>query len=258
MPMRIEAPPVLPSRFGLFSVAEMRPSTDPHTFLGVNWTSAGCGPVGAIETCAPEDALLPSSKNLEDAAITVGEADPFAVYGKALCSPIGFSLEDAKQLANEHLVNGEESAVESVLRLRHLQAAGTPVPEAAADLELAVATLEQRIGTEYGSLGVIHADRFTASLLASRDIARPDGAVLRTHLGTPVVAGTGYEVFSDTAPTLFGTGQVAVIRGDVFLGSGDTYGGFDRTVNDLLVLAEREYVLAVNLCGGVLSVTVGG
>jgi hypothetical protein len=54
-------------------------------------------------------------------------------------------------------------------------------------------------------------------------------------IGTPVVVGAGYTA---NGPTIYGTGAVAVRRGEM-----EVVSAWNMAINDELVLAERTYVV---------------
>ena len=131
---------------------------------------------------------------------------------------------------------------------------GFQILDGAIDEALVVlAALEGWLGSVYGSLGVIHADREAASLLP--DVEKT-GARLLTKLGTPVSAGGGYP---GTAPTpldqpapdrvegerwLYASPALFGYRGSVFTDS-----ALDRAKNDHYAVATRLYVVGHDPCG---------
>lgn len=197
-------------------------------------------------------------KELDPLDAQPGEGSPFTVYGHHTCSPIGNTLEWAKEQARQHLVLREEARVEQALWTGDLGnvpnfagANGYPAIPSAGSFPLAqawraVSRLEQEIAQRYGALGVLHMSREVASILTDDGKLSVAQGRITTALGTPVVAGTGYSSNKIVAtPALFG------YRSEVFDSSDQPYDLLDRAVNDLYAIAERTYVLGFDPCGAV-------
>jgi hypothetical protein len=188
----------------------------------------------------------------------VGEAVPFTAVGSYKCgTPGGPAFQRGEEFATADLLAHEQAQVEAFLWSR-LAAEATDLNAAGAlSPAQALAALEDYIGQTYGSLGVIHGSRGSASTLDTRIVQ--SGSRLVTKVGTPVVAGAGYlglspalaapaagETWLFASPTLFG------YRGEVF-----TNAALDRTKNDHYALAERQYVVGFDPCGvGAVRMTI--
>lgn len=239
-----------PLPYGLFSVLTPRPGdSDGHWQQGVHWEALTCAPAdGLSDPCPPGGDAIGLPKNLTEGGEHASAA-PFTIYGHYTCSPVGHPIGFAQDRAVEHLVVREEARVEQALWTGDLGNGGfaAGATDLGSDLspEAAVAALEVWIAQTYGSLGVLHTDRGTATLLIEAGVVKPSGNTLYTVLGTPVVAGAGYpaEGLIHATPALMG------YRSEVFPGASPTSAGFDHSQNDLYAVAERTYVIGWDPCG---------
>ncbi len=238
--------------YGLGSVLAWR--TGDRFENGVVFDSLPCAPVrgrGGPE-CDPEAEVIGLPKEIDtfDGPNHDGAGSPFVVYGEYQCNPIGGGWNNAQDGANAHLLAREEARVEQALWTGDLgnvpNFSGANGFDAPVDLgefakaKIALAKIEQAIAREYGSQGVIHLSRATASLL---DNFEARGGRLYTALGTPVVAGTGYpdgEIVG--TPAMFG------YRGEILTSSNRQGDLLDRAKNVLYAIAEREYVIGIDPC----------
>jgi hypothetical protein len=107
----------------------------------------------------------------------------------------------------------------------------------------AQALLEQALGdATIGSKGVLHTPRLLASILKVKD---SDG-VLKTNLGTPVVAGAGYSLTGpDGQPAaagkawMFATGPMTVRLGPVAVVPGEVSQAVDTRINTITYYIDR-------------------
>lgn len=260
-----------PLPYGLFSVFTFRPETSGRWENGAEYETLTCQGLDGLGL----DCNDPESPTFDGGTEgTLGESEPFAVYGHFKCSPVGWTPESAQERATEHLLTREEQAVENALwtgDLGNAPALATssttvlndednsePVPVTPRQ---GVALLEQWIGETYGSLGLIHMTRAAATLYKD---GRASGGQLRTILDTPIVAGSGYpgtgpegesveglESWIYASPAIFGYRTDVYEPGNV---SGDL---LDRGTNDLYALASRTYLLGFDPCG-VAAVKIDG
>lgn len=263
-PLLVPAPTVQPYSHGLFSVAQMPVDVDPHWRCGIQWEPYACAParLQPVEECEEEPPPWES-----DDGVPLVEASPFVVYGSYHCRLPGRSLPaDIEDRARQALLLGEQRAVEEALwtgsagNTPHLASPDAvvlnPVPNPGAADALspvaAIAALESYLGANYGGVGVIHIPRGAAAVLARHhqfcgDCAPP----LRTVLGTAVAAGGGYVVNTgpDGSPAppgtawAYATGPVAIRRSEIFMLPDSLAGAFNRTTNEVEVIAAREYVI---------------
>lgn len=268
--------PRVPLPFGLFSVLAPRQNVEEVWENGVKWESLTCEPARGIGApdCDPE--LTPGlPKNLTGGNGPDGLASPITVYGHWTCTPIGNSQEIATERATQHLTLREEARVEQAIWTGDLEnepnfrdaavlGGGTAV-----SIRRGVAMLEKAIAVEYGAQGVIHLTREVASLALEKGVVESKGGRLFTKLGTPVVAGTGYdgtgptgsaplgddEAWAYVTPAMFG------YRSEIFYPSSIPYDLLDRAQNNLYAVAERTHLIGWDDCGVsavLLSFTEGG
>jgi hypothetical protein len=256
--------------YGLFSTFAIRPAGADRWESGVTWEAQTCDPADGIGQwqCAPGTTTgLP--KNLDGNLPDDGEATPFTVYGHFQCSPVGWTPEQAQTRANEHLMNREEARVEQAFWTSDLgnipslqRDAGNvqPVPTTLGggtlDVVAGLGALESFIAAGYGSTGVIHMTRATATALLSRYALVAKGGRLTTMLGTPVAAGAGYPGSGPAGQSaaagtqwMFVTPAMFGYRSEVFNSSAVRGDLLDRSKNDLYAVAERNYVLGFDPCG---------
>lgn len=261
----VEGAARLPLPYGLFSAVAMRPSGD-RWENGVLWepgTTSELGAVPAPDCESPTDIDLGLTANVEDA----GEASSFTVYGYYHGNPIATSPEVAQAKALDHLLNREEARVEKALWTGDL--GNTPSLAGTAELlEVddpytyveGLALLEQTVAADYGSLGVIHMTRQMASVGLSLQALSARNGKLTTALGTPVVAGAGYDGSDpdgQDAPEgqsyVYVTPQLFGYRSEPFTSSGRPGDLLDRTDNTLYAIAERTYLIGFDTATGVFG-----
>lgn len=240
----VDAPTTVPYRFGLFSQVTPRTSDlqgagmDEHWRLGVQWVSQACadarlttGPCidGEVNPLTPDDACF------------VSKYDPFTVYAYNTDDTIGFTLTEAEANAVARLTNGEQEAAETHLwNLATTAVTGDLVDLTAYPLWYGLGYVEQALAEQFGGQGVVHMSRLTATMLA--DQLRFEGGRMFTLLGTPVIAGGGYDMIGATAPTeglIYGTGPLVMYRSDI-----DTrQNAVAKDTNQVSVIAQRDYVI---------------
>lgn len=237
-PTRIAAP------FGAFSVLEFRENVD-RWFNGVQWETLTCAPAGVIEdlNCDIAEVLgLPRSLDKLDAALA--EAETFSVYGHYMCSAIGRSdhLTYAQEQARLHLATREEAALETYIE-KQIKARGSKLAGPTTPWEL-LAALEQFFVEKTGTQGIIWTSRRLATLMSDKGDLSERGGRLMTPLRTPVVAAAGVaDNFIGITPNLVG------YRGAIEDYSNGGYDLMDRGQNNLLTIAERDYLVGFEDCG---------
>lgn len=246
----VAAPPRVGLPFGLNSIISWRPATADRWESGVDFETTNCSPLNGRNADCVTPLGLPKVVDFQPG---LGEATPFIVYGGYECNPIGNSLEYAQEQATAHLLAREEAGAERALWLGELGsipnfvgANGFPAPVSAGTHDTAVAALaavEYGIGEEYGSLGVIHLSRRTATLLAKYLESR-GGRLYTRALGTPVVAGAGYP----DVPDIIGTPAMFGYRSEIFTNSAIPGDLLDRSLNILYGVAERTYLIGFDPC----------
>jgi hypothetical protein len=233
----VDAPALVPYGYGIFSVAEPRPTLDPHWRLGVKWQSQGCHATNITTgPCIdPEvDALT------EDDYCEVLTYEPFTVYAFNNDAIPGHTLAEHEQHAIDRLVNSEQRSVEEQLWTLMQTEAGGSTDLSGAPLDYVLGFIEQRAAEVYGGTAVIHMSRLTTTMLYGH--LYKSGGRLVTSLGTPIVSGGGYDIVGASAPItaeIYFTGPLAIWRGDI-----DTrQNAVNKPVNEVSIVAQRDYVI---------------
>ena len=244
-----------PLPYGLFSVLQPRPESDPHWQNGVEWEALTCEPVTGFGVDC-DDSTIP----IPDNGPELGDADPFQLEGTYTC---GHDVQLAQDRAKEHLLAREEAGAEYSLWTGAygntgfaegaVNARGSAT---AVKLGLAVASLEEFIAKQYGSLGVVHLTREAAALgLSMGAVLAVRGSGLYTLLGTPVIAGAGYpgtgpagQAPSGDSTYVYATPALLGYRSEVFTAATPVGASLNRSNNDILGTALRTYVIGWDPC----------
>ena len=242
----IEAPAGAPAKFGLFSVADLSPMTDPHWNSGIIWETQFCGVANvALQPCEV-DAFTDEKEPFNNESDT--EAEPLTIYAMAECrGPADFQRGAAR--ATNALVRGGERAVERGVWQRMMGDAAIDdlTPGTVTDPVTGLAILEREIADLYPGQATIHMPRNLATVIGTRALAQ-HGNHLETILGSLVAAGAGYSV--DTGPGgsapvtgetwMIATGAVRILRGTMNVkGPFFVQAPLDNTYR---ALAEQNYV----------------
>lgn len=94
MRLVVDPPVFTPSPYGLLTAVDLRPSTDPHWQMGVQWTDT-CGGAGVtLDACTTSAPAITGSGSIPAKAATTTRsqwgATPFTVYAEVDCSPVDF------------------------------------------------------------------------------------------------------------------------------------------------------------------------
>lgn len=291
LPTYVKAPTVTPLPYGLMSVVQMPTDDDDrvHWKNGIQYQRETCK--AAESTIAQCPVVTGFGKTPTVTGVQTKGAQPFTVYASITCSPVGNWWEEAEARTVNALTEGEARAVEQVFWTGQIQhpsgsviyphlaanaevhsgdgiillqpAALTPVT-GAVDIVEAVGILESRLGTCYGSVGVIHAPREALAHMSANFLIEKSGQQIRTEGGTLVAFGAGYPGTSPAGvqpPSgtvwLYGTGAITLRRSEITLTSNRVQ-GLDRSVNTLQLFAERTYVIGWDCCLFAIPVTLGG
>lgn len=250
--VEVTAPPVVPYRFGVFSVAPIVTPADPHAFVGINWLSVGCGQVSVTGDPCVVDAPAALAVNVPDCVVM--NYEPFVVYTYSDMGFIGRGGDgsDAVDAAEAQLLAGEQFGVEDVLWGLIDAAVTSEVAIASANFRQGLAVVEQDLAEAYGGQGVIHMSRFTASMLTD---LRVEGGRLVSPLGTPIVAGGGYDAaLAGSVPTsvkMFGTGPLVLLGSTV-----ESYPALNPATNQQATLAQRQYVVGWDCAAVGVNITL--
>lgn len=234
-PVYVEAPKGTPHRFGLRSVADVRPEGDARWVNGILYDQS-CG-TGVGRAYVPCDTTRPVDFAKEPFDLDLGNtADALVLYAMAECSLIGRGTTIAE--AQAELNAGADYALESEFALTAYAAAGTTVGTSS-DVRQALAALisSWTSGLEF----TVHVSPNVAILLGDAIERSGNGLYLRT--GEKVSVGYGYA--AGAAQTGVDTGAM-FLTGDVFV-----YEGLAREAeapvivdNNMTSLVERPYLVA--------------
>lgn len=277
-PLYVPAQDVRPLPYGLFSVSDMHEMSDGHWGQGVEWEPQPCGPasVWGCPTCAQNNAGNAANKT-PTTGVALRQGFPFTVYGSFQCSPIG-NWDRAFERAQEMLTNGEERAVEGELGFgSHIASPAlasassvdaTPTPGTPVTVTQGIAILEQYIGANSPGEGVILGSRREITIAMANRLVRPNDAhtQLITKLDTPVAAFGGYDFRTGPNGVAAGAGNAWIFalgsaprvwRGPIFMNPDVREHALRTTNNNLIVLAERNYIVGFDcFAAGVLVSSV--
>jgi len=276
----VSPPRYTPELFGLFSVAQIQPSVDPHWQMGVTWEPL-CGSVGALANPCLSPPVSGGFTKVSTSNRTMRGAYPFTVYQFIDCGVVGnYDRVEAdtlellrhyeQQMVERVFATGTANGVTGIIYphlgattqvvdgLEILQPAATVVTGSSFDIITSLGQLEASLATCYGGQGVIHMTPAVAELAAAYflidRVAGPNGApAMQTKLGNWVVIGSGYPGSSPAGVTTAGT-QWMYATGAVFLYRADAKAtsrpseAVTRTTNDMVYIAERTYVVGWDCC----------
>lgn len=252
----VQGPMRVPHRYGLFSVVPVEDVTDPHAlFGGVQWEPLTCARPqilpGPCVDCPPAKGFEPPPG--------IADATPITVVGTWTCSLVGFTVEEAQRRARQHLELGEQHAVERALwtgegengpRLAHPDTVNLGEVHCVTDL---LSVLEAYANTHAVGETVLHAPRAVLPYLVDNGVVIQvgGGSRLETVYGLKVAGGAGY-TGANTGPDgtpapagswwVYMTGAMKIWRGPVVMPP-DPTAGFSRCNNEMIALAERQYMV---------------
>lgn len=265
------------SRYGLLTAVEPITNVDPHWMAsGIEWEDFLCSPgiTGFVDLCpsgiippsgvAPTDFVKPAERNN-----LFCQADPFILVGSYKCPPVGRPADQAFEIARQRLLKWEERQLEQTLwtgtvangtgfvnpsfAFGNNQCGIVPIdlhPSGAVSLLQALSILETALGDTVGCGGIIHAPDGLAPYLQAQFQLEPLGDGYQTPSGTQIVLGHGYP---GSGPAniaavagelwVFATGPLVMVRSNLFQTPDNIQEGFNRTINDVVVRAERFYAI---------------
>ena len=237
-------------REGLFDVAQIIESSDPHAMLGGDFLSLMCG-VGDTwaDYCATNDPATVNTPTLVE-----NLSPPFAVNYAVRCSPVGSGVSESDVAVA--LEMREQREVEIVVRdLLIANGSNAPAGGLPAAPTVALAALEDWLDQNYAAQGIIHMGTWVAThLMGANLLHRTATGGTETVAGTPVVVGAGYNRPGQAENYMFASGRVILVRGprEVQSVPVDTIG----VLNDSLLLAHRSYVPLIECGGALVDVTL--
>lgn len=260
-PAYIDTPPAPPRPYGLFDVA-----LGPMEFPTRN---VGGGVIYVPDTCADDFFLVDMScppvtgtKTFTGIETPVS-GGPFAVYTSYTCGSLGFSFAEAEQRVRTRMALREQRAVEQRLWSGSSGAGGTITGlfRNATDLGTAgcvteaVEVLEQTLADNGVIGGIIHArPGMAAHLSASHLVTQGQGRRKVSLNETPFVFGQGYDGTGPTGQAVTGDAEWLYASGRVLVWQDPEVQvppprqTFDKAANQMYLIAERVYAVAVE-CG---------
>jgi hypothetical protein len=240
-PEVVNAPVSRGLRYGLFTAANGPLTLPEHGSAGgVTYRPLSCGFARSYPVECPAD-VEPTDKVFDPADPYV-TAEPFVAYATYQCGSAGTSPAEMEARVRQRLANGEQSVAEQALG--DILAADA-VPLTGPDPTSIVATvadLEQWLyssaGAGYGQVGFLHAPFRYNAYASINGLLVKDGKLLRTNLGTVWIFGD----YIDDG-TIYISGNVNVWRSEQVVVP-PVEQTFDRSGNQYMALAERDYAVA--------------
>lgn len=271
-PVFVEKPtPFPPRRYGLLQAAVGPLDLPVHGRNGgMQYVTGLCGTGFGYEIECIDDQDSKSAAFTENGSTTVLGA-PFIVFATMQCGTAGFTFEENRALVMERLRGVEQSVVETVFStstfgqspglvaadgIITVTGGGTALSAVLSELERARYCGFTGNLTQYGPPGVLHAPIPVFNRLKFEHLIEFDGTKWRTPIGT--VVSTGCYANNDPAGVapadgvfwIYITGQTTIwATSDSEVQVAPVEGSLDRTTNQFLMMAEREYVVTYE-CGG--------
>lgn len=263
-----------PLRYGIFQAANgPLDMSDPHMRNGgIKYVTAVCGEGFGYDIACIGDQADKSSAWSENGTTVVTGA-PFIVFATLQCGTAGYTFEEEKALVMERLRSVEQSVVEEVFStsangqspglitgdgITTVTGAGDTVVQVLSELERARYCGFTGNTAQYGPQAILHVAIPVLNALKQEHLAEWDGTRWRTPMGTVISAGCyANNDPAGAAPAdgvfwMYLTGQTTIWRSsDQFVMDqiAPVDGSLDRTTNQYMMLAEREYIVTYE-CGG--------
>lgn len=269
-PLLIEKPtPSFPQRYGLLQAAVGPLDLPVHARNGgLRYVTSLCANGFGYEIECIDDQ---ESKAAEfEAGTTTVTGTPFIIAATVTCGTVGYTFEEQRAFVLERLKGIEQGTLEQLFStgavgvspsltaaggIATLAGAGVTSVEVVSELETAM-YCGGSLGTVYGPPAYLHMPIPVFNDLKSEHLIEFDGTRWRTPMGSVVSAGcyAGAEPDGDAPAAgtfwIYITGQTAIWRtADSAVQIAPVEGSLDRTTNQMLMLAEREYVITFE-CGG--------
>lgn len=265
----IEAPPIAPLRYGIFTAARVVPDMPARIIAsGLQFLSDHCGGAELYDqTC-----LVSPTKEFVEGSDLLG-ADPYWIVSRKRCGTVGRTGQEMLEAVRQQLTSAEQTLVESVVwdgaaypgATPTLTGAGATIVTPGADgAGAAIAALEEAFYDMSGYQGVIHINMQGYAALRYAGLMDPAervAGVYKTPMGTSLSIGAGYGITgpADVAPDAgnvwaFITSPVTVWRSGI-LPQPDPRQTLDRSLNQWDVVAEEVFAHAWD-CPDVFAVQV--
>lgn len=277
-PVLIEKPtPSMPLRYGLLQAAIGPLDLPVHARNGgLRYVTSLCADGFGYEIeCIADQNSKASEFGLGTATIL---GAPFIVAATVTCGTVGYTEDEQKAFVMERLRGVEQSVLENVFSTSALgqfpgllaadgivtvTGAGDTVVDVLSELERARYCGFGGSPIQYGPPGYLHVAIPVLNALKAQHIVEWDGTRWRTPMGTVVSAGCyANNDPAGAAPAdgvfwMYLTGQTVIWRtSDDQVQIAPVEGSLNRTTNQMLMLAEREYVVTYECAGFAKPVTL--
>jgi hypothetical protein len=240
---------------------------DHGAFEGVEWVAETCGVVRLYPGVCDD---TPPTKAFPEGVGAYVDALPFLVYASEVCAVAGRSTSEAEARIRRKLAMREQWGVERALIggdtgvTGLLDGAGLVSLGAATSMKEALALLEQNAAEQYGLPITIHAVPGVASYAGGEGVLQttPRNELPITWNGNRVVFGQGYENVTPAGGasaagvyTIWATGPIVIWRdAEAFVPPARQV--FNKSTNQLAILAERAYLMAYECYAAAVTVTL--
>lgn len=266
-PLLVEKPtPTFPLRYGLFQAAVGPLDLPVHGRNGgLRYVTSICADgFGYDIACIGATASKTASFSAGSTTVT---GTPFLVYATQTCGTVGFTYDEQRAMVVERLKSVEQGVVEDIFsQSNNGQAPGLIAADGIVTVVGAGDTITDVVGeleramycgtVSYGPPAYLHVPIPAFLRMKQEHLVEFDGTRWRTPLGTVVSTGCyANEDPTGAAPAdgvfwLYITGQTTIWRTpDSEIQVAPVEGSLNRTTNQFLMLAEREYVVTYE-CGG--------
>lgn len=270
-PVLIEKPtPSMPLRYGLLQAAVGPLDLPVHARNGgLRYVTALCDDGFGYEIeCLPDQNSKTAEFSLGTTTVT---GLPFIIAATVTCGALGFTYDEQRAFVMERLRGVEQGVLENIFSTSSLgqgpglvtadgittvTGAGDTVRDVLSELERARYCGFTGNVTRYGPPGYLHVAIPVLNALKQEHLVDWDGTRWRTPMGTVVSAGCyANNDPAGAAPAdgvfwMYLTGQTVIWRTpDSDVAVAPVEGSLNRTTNQMLMLAEREYVVTYE-CGG--------
>ena len=287
----VPGPTVTPESATLLDYIQWVDDPDPHWRNGITYEEICAGASSTFDLCVSSPIVTGANPTKSDNGGRGWRgATPFTVYTEVDCSPVGF-WDDSERILAEALRRYEHLQVEEVfstgvvagvanIMMPHLSAnavildpsdslitlqtaASVPVT-GSVDVVEGLGIIEQSIADCLGGQGTIHVTLAVFEDLVNALLIFQRNGLWYTAKGNFVVPGSGYTGNSPAgaAPAagtswMYATGPVFGYRGAPKQ-VGTRTDSLNRSVNTLLLIIERTYVLGTVCCHTGVLVSTGG
>ena len=266
-PLLVEDPTqTFPLRYGIFTAANGPLDLPVHGRNGgLRYVTSICADgFGYDVACIGATA---SKVPAFSAGSTTVTGTPFIIFATQVCGTVGYTYDEQRAMVVERLKSVEQGVLEDIFSqstfgsapglitgdgIATLAGAGDAIQDVVGELERAMYCG----AVSYGPPAIFHVPIPAFNWMKREHLIEFDGTRWRTAIGTVVSTGCyannspGGVAPADGVFWLYITGQTTIWRTpDSELQVAPVEGSLNRTTNQMLMLAEREYVVTYE-CGG--------